>query len=74
MSNYENEGDKLQSHLEELKRKHRELDEHIETVYQNKNLTPEVYRLKTQKLWLKDEIHRIEGKLSSSETGLNGSA
>lgn len=64
MSNYENENDKLTTHLEELRRKHRELDTHISEVYHNKNLTPEVYRLKTQKLWLKDEIHRIETKLN----------
>lgn len=72
MSNYENENDKLTVHLEELKRKHRELDEHIATVYHNQNITPEVYKLKTQKLWLKDEIHRIENKLNS-ENHANGS-
>jgi uncharacterized protein YdcH (DUF465 family) len=52
--------DKLSVRLEELKRKHRELDEHIFSVYHNKNISPEVYKLKTEKLWLKDEIHRIE--------------
>jgi uncharacterized protein YdcH (DUF465 family) len=65
MSNYENETDKLKTHLDELKRKHRSLDEHIAEVYQNKNLSPEVYKLKTHKLWLKDEIHRVENKLST---------
>jgi uncharacterized protein YdcH (DUF465 family) len=54
--------DKDTAHLEELKRKHRELDEHIKTEYSNLTSSPEVYRLKTQKLWLKDEIHRIESK------------
>lgn len=60
MSNYESSNNKLSARLEELKRKHRELDEHILSVYHNKNITPEVYKLKTEKLWLKDEIHRIE--------------
>jgi len=60
LSNYELSKDKISVRLEELKRKHRELDEHIFSVYHNKNISPEVYKLKTEKLWLKDEIHRIE--------------
>ncbi len=63
MSNYEEEDDKLNAHLEELKRKHKELDTLIETKYYNYNITDEVRRLKTQKLWLKDEIHRLEAQL-----------
>jgi hypothetical protein len=63
MSNYEDDDDKLNAHLDELKRKHRELDELIETKYYNYNITDEVRKLKTQKLWLKDEIHRIEAQL-----------
>ncbi len=62
MSNYAEQIDKDSSHLEELKRKHRELDEYLEKEYGNQNTSPEVYRLKTQKLWLKDEIHRIESR------------
>lgn len=62
MSNYVEQIDKDSVHLEELKRKHRELDEFLEKEYGNKNTSPEVYRLKTQKLWLKDEIHRIESR------------
>ena len=54
--------DKDTAHLEELKRKHREIDEHIKNEYSNLTASPEVYKLKTQKLWLKDEIHRIESK------------
>lgn len=73
MSNFNEEDDKLNAHLEELRRKHRELDTYIEETFQNQNISPEVYRLKTQKLWLKDEIHRIESKLSSRAT-LNGSS
>lgn len=60
MSNYVSQIDKDDAHLEELKRRHRELDEYIQIEYGNKNISPEVYKLKTQKLWLKDEIHRIE--------------
>jgi hypothetical protein len=73
MSNYNDDNDKLNAHLEELKRKHRELDTYILEAFNNQNISPEVYKLKTQKLWLKDEIHRIEGKLNSKAT-LNGSA
>lgn len=62
MSNYEDD-DKLNAHLDELRRKHRDLDKLIETKYFNYNISDEVRRLKTQKLWLKDEIHRIEAQL-----------
>jgi hypothetical protein len=65
MSNFENEADKLQSHLEELTRKHRELDTELEVKYNNMDITPEVRRLKTMKLYLKDEIHRINSKLEA---------
>ena len=60
MSNFTTKVDKDDAHLEELKRKHRELDNYIKNEYGNLTSSPEVYRLKTQKLWLKDEIHRIE--------------
>jgi hypothetical protein len=64
MSNYnDDDDDRLKAHLEELKRKHRELDDYISMEFNNQNIIPEVYKLKTQKLWLKDEIHRIETKL-----------
>jgi hypothetical protein len=63
MSNYNSDDDKLNAHLEELRRKHRELDTLIETKYHNYNITDEVRKLKTQKLWLKDEIHRVEAQL-----------
>lgn len=59
MSNYENEEDKLRAHYDELKRKHRELDEELETKYNNMTVTEEVRRMKTMKLYLKDEMHRI---------------
>lgn len=72
MSNYEDDNDKMKAHLEELKRKHRELDNEIETRFHNMNITDEVRRLKTQKLFLKDEIHRIETQLKTMETKVNG--
>ena len=59
MSNYDNVEDKLRAHYEELKRKHRELDEELETKYNNVTVTEEVRRMKTMKLYLKDEMHRI---------------
>lgn len=62
--------DSLKAHLEELTRKHRALDEHITDVYRGIEVTDEVRRLKTQKLWLKDEIHRIARQL---EENVNGS-
>ena len=67
MSNFEDEADKLRAHLEELTRKHRELDTTLEVKYHNMNITDEVRRLKTMKLYLKDEIHRINSKLEALE-------
>jgi hypothetical protein len=72
MSNFIDDRDKLMSHLESLERKHRELDLFIETKFHNMNITDEVRRLKTQKLWLKDEIHRINLQLVQMELNQNG--
>jgi hypothetical protein len=63
MSNYESTEDKLKSHYEDLKRKHRELDNEIESMYSNAYVTEEVRRMKTMKLYLKDEMHRINAYL-----------
>ena len=63
MSNYDNVEDKLRAHYEELKRKHRELDIELETKYNNVTVTEEVRRMKTMKLYLKDEMHRINAYL-----------
>jgi len=63
MSNYESVEDKLRAHYDELKRKHRELDEELETKYNNMTVSEEVRRLKTMKLYLKDEMHRINAYL-----------
>ena len=63
MSNYDNVEDKLRAHYEELKRKHKELDVELETKYNNMTVTEEVRRMKTMKLYLKDEMHRINAYL-----------
>tara|TARA_B110000503_G_scaffold135147_1_gene215211 strand:- start:188 stop:397 length:210 start_codon:yes stop_codon:yes gene_type:complete len=64
--------DSLRAHLEELKRKHRLLDSEIEDLLQNRNYDIQMRKLKTEKLWLKDEIHRIETQLETMETRING--
>jgi hypothetical protein len=65
MSNFEAQHDKDETHLEELRRRHKELDKLIEERYNNYTIDDEVRRLKTMKLWLKDEIHRLETKLEN---------
>ena len=63
MSNFDKTKDKLLAHYDELKRKHRELDNKIESMYNNSYATEEVRRMKTMKLYLKDEMHRINAYL-----------
>jgi len=63
MSNWEQTKDKLLAHYEELERKHREIDEELEVKYNNMTVTEEVRRMKTMKLYLKDEMHRINAYL-----------
>ena len=64
MSNYEeDDDDKLKSHYDELERKHRDLDDEIEARYNNVTVSDEVRRMKTMKLYLKDEMHRINSYL-----------
>ena len=63
MSNYDEVEDKLRAHYDELKQKHKELDNELETKYNNITVTDEVRRLKTMKLYLKDEMHRINAYL-----------
>lgn len=55
--------DGLESHLISLKIKHRLLDIEIKELEKSYTVTDEIRRLKTQKLWIKDEIYRIENKL-----------
>ena len=63
MSNYDDVENKLRAHYEELERKHRELDIELEVKYNNITVTEEVRRMKTMKLYLKDEMHRINAYL-----------
>lgn len=60
----------LETHLEELIKKHRALDEEITELEKHHNVTEEIRKLKTQKLWLKDEIHRIQHQIT--DNGNNG--
>ena len=63
MSNYSEQHDKIAIHLQELYQKHRKLDEEITLLYNNFESEQILNRIKTQKLWLKDEIHRLETEL-----------
>ena len=63
MSNFDNEYDKILNHLEELERRHKELDIEIETRYNNITVSDEVRKKKTMKLWLKDVMYRINQQL-----------
>ena len=63
MSNYLDKHDKLTSHLQELYKKHRALDDEVKDMYNKFVDDGLINRKKTQKLWLKDEIHRIETEL-----------
>lgn len=65
MSNYENRQDKIIAHLKELYVKHRTLDTEIKELYNHYARDEELNRLKTKKLWLKDEIHRLETELKA---------
>ena len=63
MSDFTERHEKIAVHLQELYRKHRTLDDEVKELY-NKFASDEVInRKKTAKLWLKDEIHRLETEL-----------
>ena len=59
MSNYDSTEDKLRAHYEDLERKHRDLDNDLIERFNNVTVSDEVRRMKTMKLYLKDEMHRI---------------
>ena len=63
MSNYNEVEDKLRAHYDELERKHREIDNELIKCYNNQTIDDEARRLKTMKLYLKDEMHRINSYL-----------
>jgi hypothetical protein len=65
MSNYTDEHDKLAVHLQELYKKHRELDDEVKLLYTTFANDEIINRKKTQKLWIKDEIHRLETQLKA---------
>jgi len=51
-----------ETYLESLYRKHRTLDDEIKVLYNKFASDDLINRKKTQKLWLKDEIHRLENE------------
>lgn len=53
----------MKMQLDKLYKEHKELDNKIKILYTNYTSGDELYRLKTKKLWLKDEIYRIERRL-----------
>jgi hypothetical protein len=65
MSNFTEQHNKIAVHLQELYRKHRSLDDKIKLLYNKWEDDYKVNRLKTEKLWLKDEIHRLETELKA---------
>ena len=65
MSNYTDKHDKLATHLQELYKRHRSLDQEIKVLYNQFVENHELNLLKTKKLWLKDKIYRIENELKA---------
>jgi len=63
MSNFTEMHNKLAHYLQELYQKHKELDNDIDLLYTKYTPDQEINKLKTKKLWLKDEIHRVEAQL-----------
>ena len=65
MSNFTERHNKIATHLQELYRKHRALDDEVKDRYNKFVDAGAINRKKTQKLWLKDEIHRLETELKA---------
>ena len=63
MSNFTEQHEKIAIYLQELYKKHRTLDDEIKDMYNKWVDDGIINRKKTQKLWLKDEIHRLENEL-----------
>ena len=55
--------DSLRNRLKTLEIKHRELDNVIQSCYTNVNIDEEVRKMKTLKLWYKDEMHLLNQQL-----------
>jgi len=63
MSNFTEKHNKIANYLQELYKRHRLLDDEIKELYNKFANDGEINRKKTKKLWLKDEIHRLETEL-----------
>jgi len=63
MSKFTDTHNKLATRTQELYRKHRALDDEIKTMYNKWESDEIINRKKTQKLFLKDEIHKLEDEL-----------
>jgi len=69
MTNFENRKNELQYQIINLEKIHRELDNFIESCYNNSYIDDNIRKMKITKLRLKDEICRINEKLSQLELG-----
>jgi uncharacterized protein YdcH (DUF465 family) len=58
----------MQARLEKLKLSHKSLDKKVLKLYNSYTTNEELYKLKTMKLFIKDEIYRIE-KLLEDQHG-----
>jgi len=67
MSNCKDQQGKILVRLTELYKKHRTLDSDIKEMYSRFERDELINRKKTEKLWLKDEIHRLESQLKAIE-------
>ena len=65
MSDFTERHEKIAVYLQELYRKHRALDEEVKSLYNSFADDGLINRKKTAKLWLKDEIHRLETELKA---------
>jgi hypothetical protein len=65
MSNFTEQHNKIANYLQELYKRHRALDDEIKELYNKWADDGVINRKKTQKLWLKDEIHRYESQLKA---------
>ena len=50
----------MEARLETLRRRHKSLDKKVLKLYNSYTVNEELYRVKTMKLFIKDEIYRIE--------------
>tara|TARA_B100000780_G_scaffold84685_1_gene58007 strand:- start:2613 stop:2810 length:198 start_codon:yes stop_codon:yes gene_type:complete len=55
--------DTLKRRIHTLEKKHKELDRTIQSCYTNVNIDDEVRKMKTLKLWYKDEMHLLNQQL-----------